>query len=599
MKPRCLLIAPTKYFYKEVRPESVKYHLLTLMSHLLDLADVEVIDLEMQFGYPQSEAAITDVLARTEALLADRRVDVVGVSCYTSYDYLASVDVLRLCDRLLPGAIKVVGGYHATAVPEDFLRLDVPVDYVVRGEGEGALRRLLQEGRLPEGPVVQGPVLDLAHEEPLRYDLYPYRAEDITLGLSRGCPFRCTFCVQSDDFPNGYRALPPALVIEKIERVCRFTPVRRIMFVDPYFGVQRAQTAALLELLAARFPDLYYWAETRVDTAHPDWLDELRSLKFDLHLGVESLAPDTLRLMRKAPRPESYIERFHQTMALCQEREILARCGFIMNYPGELPESYQATLSHLRRAADAHHPVGFTFHCNQYALYPGNHIYQRRHELAAERGFRFQADGWWRVRAPNIRKRAEVCSASAALDAAWGGDHTAWTRDVRDLLKHFSARYSFRAFSYFRRDEILDSLRAHYPDRSIQDWDDDVVAVQAGLLRRLRFLTRDVYFRYEEWLRPLGEASVEALLRLFNLVVFQAQRRLLSRYDAGEAPTVLDHAVDTICEALRQEQEHNLARTPAVTPGPVGLTLLGERYRIDAGGRTFRAGAPRAAEGAA
>lgn len=578
MKPRCLLIAPTKYFYKEVAPEPVKYYLLTLLSHLDDLAEVELLDLEMRFGYPQSEADIAAFLAGAEELIRGCRPDVIGISCYTSYDYLGSVDLLRLCRRLHPRALLVVGGYHPTAVPEDFFA--EPVDYIVRGEGEIALREILERGRPGSATVVDGPALDLREERPLRYDLYPYRSDDVTLALSRGCVYRCTFCVQSDDFPNHYRRLDLAQIREKILRLRAHGPVRRIMFVDPFFGVHRRQTAELLDLLAEVAPDVSFWAETRIDRAHEEWLRKLSLLKLDLHFGVESLAEDTLRLMRKANSPRRYIESFFSTLDLCQREGVLARCGFIMNYPGELPESYAETISRIRQAVDRYDQVHFTFHCNQYALYPGNHIYHVRHQLDEERGFRFPNDGWWRVREPAVRKRSEQCLASRGLAEAFQGRPGFWTGDVLGLLKRYAAKYSFEAFCFYRRDEILESLRHHYQGRrDIPEWDEEPCREELALVRHLRFRLRDVFYLYEGWLRRSFPERAAAFARLFHAVTFRYQERLLDQYDAGAGPGHLHHGIDLFHRTLLDEMEENVCRAVAGREG-LELRLLGEVYLL-------------------
>ena len=54
MKPRCLFIGSTKYNYKAGKPSPVKYSLLSLMSHVADIADIEILDFEMLFGYPNT-----------------------------------------------------------------------------------------------------------------------------------------------------------------------------------------------------------------------------------------------------------------------------------------------------------------------------------------------------------------------------------------------------------------------------------------------------------------------------------------------------------------------------------------------------------------
>lgn len=590
MKPSCLLIAPPKYYYKPGQPERIKYHLLSLMSHVADVADVEILDLELRFGYPSNQRDIDRFVAEARGILAQYRPDVVGVSAYTSYDYLASLDVLRLCRSLYPDATLVVGGYHATAVPGDFTSGDVPVDYVIRGEGENVLRALLVNGSLPDGPVIDGSPLVVAEERPLRYDRYPGRSDDVTLALSRGCPYSCSFCVQSDDFPNPYRRLSIEQVRKKLSDVCAHGPIRRIMFIDPFFGLQPAYTAELLRLLRRDFKNISFWAETRVDRVSPVWFAEIKDLRLDLHFGVESLAPDTLRLMRKAHSPEAYIEGFHRTLQLCRSRGILARCGFIMNYPGELPDSYRLTVAHIRRALGVRGSLPFTFHCNQYALYPGNDTYKRRDALARERGFEAPNDGWWRERLPNARHRSEQCTASRAMREEYGPGPGFWKKEILELQKSGASRFTFKAFCFFRTDEIFDSLKAHYSAALPGSWaDESQFADQRRLLRRFRYLMSKVLACHQARMRRAGEQARNAVAELFNLVTFDLQRRLLESYDRGMPLSDLLADIETRHRVLLRESR---GTTCDAADAAAHVRINGEEYRVDSHGALFRRRSP-------
>jgi len=104
-------------------------------------ARVEVIDLDyerfLQAPHPER--------------VFGRNFFVVGISCYSSYDYLTAFYLGREIRRSNPSAILVVGGYHPSARPGDFLDLPgseldepSPFDHVVVGEGELPLARIVR-----------------------------------------------------------------------------------------------------------------------------------------------------------------------------------------------------------------------------------------------------------------------------------------------------------------------------------------------------------------------------------------------------------------------------------------------------------------------
>jgi len=72
------------------------------------------------------------------------RPDVVGLSAM-AWQYQTCTKLVRLIKRLLPGAKVVLGGYHATLMYEEIAASqEAPlIDFIVRGEGEEAFRRLI------------------------------------------------------------------------------------------------------------------------------------------------------------------------------------------------------------------------------------------------------------------------------------------------------------------------------------------------------------------------------------------------------------------------------------------------------------------------
>ena len=73
-----------------------------------------------------------------------RGYDLIGLSCYSSYDYLKVMVLAAELKRLLPKAWLVTGGYHASARPADFTGEQSPFDYVIVGDGEAPMVRLVK-----------------------------------------------------------------------------------------------------------------------------------------------------------------------------------------------------------------------------------------------------------------------------------------------------------------------------------------------------------------------------------------------------------------------------------------------------------------------
>lgn len=585
LKPNLLIIAATKYYYKQFFPsEPIKYHLLALMSSLVDVAAVDIVDCEALFGCPQDETAIERFKLRVAETLSTYRPDIIGVSAYSSYDYLASVDILRICGRLFPGVTTVVGGYHPTAMPSDYTGLDAPITYVVRGEGELVLRNLVIDGVLPNGPVIDGISAATWSDWPLRYDLYPARSSEVTLALSRGCSYKCAFCVQSNDIQNRYRRLTLDQVIKQIEGASACLPLRRILFIDPFFGVDAAYTNELLNWLRKARPNLSFWAETRVDCRLSEWLKGLDGLAFDLYFGVESLAPDTLRLMQKSRDASRYIDSFHRTVDLCQTHHVRADFNFLMNYPGESPESFRSTMAEIRRALDRHNNIPFCMHCNAYSLFPGNETYQRRWDLNRARGFVFNNDGWWRQRKPEARIRSEHCLASEQMRQAYGDHPGFWKSDFGQAYRTTLRKMAFDSFSFYHSGDVLQSLRRHYPDVASEKHEDDACfQEQRALLRSFRYRMTKALGRYDDQLATACQAIQDSFLKLFNQVVMRLQDEILAEYDRGAAFQELEDRIRSWHTTLDLEAAATVSES-----GSASLVMRGSHYLIRSNGSVFR-----------
>lgn len=118
------------------------------------------------------------------------------------------------CIRKITKVPIIVGGIHATSVPELLIKLPY-VDYVVTGEGDETLPRLLeyiQQDKLPidirgvfyksgiesKGSINDVLICDLNNhpipDKELYYDAAPWSTKEYNIITSRGCPNRCTFC---------------------------------------------------------------------------------------------------------------------------------------------------------------------------------------------------------------------------------------------------------------------------------------------------------------------------------------------------------------------------------------------------------------------
>jgi len=142
----------------------------------------------------------TDML---ESILAQEpRIVGVGVYIWNAEPALRLVSDLK---RLRPDVTVIVGGPEVSHEVErqEICRL---ADYVVTGEADLAFAELCQKllgGTRPLTHVIAAPLPQL---EQLTLPYEVYGAQDVAhrmiyVEASRGCPFRCEFCLSSLDVP--------------------------------------------------------------------------------------------------------------------------------------------------------------------------------------------------------------------------------------------------------------------------------------------------------------------------------------------------------------------------------------------------------------
>ena len=166
-----------------------------------------------------------------------------------------SLQLAALLKRLRPDVVLILGG------PEVSHEIDQQeiaqwADYVIQGEADLALANLCRQilsGRRPPMKIIAAPLPDVAALA-LPYDLYT--DEDLAhrviyVEASRGCPFRCEFCLSSLDIPLRNFPLEPFLAaLGKLLR----RGATQFKFVDRTFNLSPAISSAILDFFLDQLP---------------------------------------------------------------------------------------------------------------------------------------------------------------------------------------------------------------------------------------------------------------------------------------------------------------------------------------------------------
>ncbi len=267
-----------------------------------------------------------------ETEITELKPDVVGISSlFTPYLREGLEAAARVKKRT--DAIVVMGGSHASAVPESLL-VSPNVDYVIRGEGERAfvefLRYLKGEQQIDcvpnlayksHGEIALNPIGDNFPVDNLPFpDLSDLLPSNYTLAgkpmtfmiTSRSCPHKCSFCSVHTTFGTDYRRRSLENVLEEIELRYR-QGCRVIDFEDDNLTYYKSTFKELCRRLIARFPnrEMEFVAMNGISylSLDDELLELMRRAGFS-HLNLALVSSDkTVRETTKRPHTlEAYLK---------------------------------------------------------------------------------------------------------------------------------------------------------------------------------------------------------------------------------------------------------------------------------------------------
>lgn len=272
--------------------------------------DADLIDLRID-SWDALDRAMDDVPA------------VIGISCAFTTDVYPTLEVARFIKERWPDLPVVVGGHHASLMPDDFIFPDSCVDAVVIGEGEGTAAELmeaLRHGRPMES--VPG-VLTRANQAngfaprnftrsldelplPDRSLTAQYRhwyhhglqPRSASVETSRGCPFDCNFCSVWVFYNRRAGRRSPESIVRELEGL----EEEHVFFTDDIAFLNYDSYREMGERIQASGIRKQYACETRSDLVvrYRDLFARWSAVGLrTIFLGVEKIDDAGLEAVRK------------------------------------------------------------------------------------------------------------------------------------------------------------------------------------------------------------------------------------------------------------------------------------------------------------
>lgn len=305
------------------------------------------------------EWTIKDNPTRMVEDVAKRQPTIVGVGVYIWNVDIATQFVTTL-KTLMPEVIVVLGGPEVSYEMDD-MPIVKASDYVITGEADLAFAELCREllsGQRPTTKIIR-PVLPTVDHLAMPYHLYTEHDVShrvVYVEMSRGCPFRCEFCLSSleipvrkfdlDDFLSAMHSLYEA-------------GLQQFKFVDRTFNLNIAVSQKILSFFLERVrPGLFLHFEM-VPDRFPEQLRTIvkqfpaGTLQFEV--GIQSFDPE---VGQRISRRQNLKKLEDNLTFLAEETGVHVHADLIAGLPGESLEGFAKGFDRLLRLRPQEIQVG-------------------------------------------------------------------------------------------------------------------------------------------------------------------------------------------------------------------------------------------------
>jgi radical SAM superfamily enzyme YgiQ (UPF0313 family) len=321
--------------------------------------------------------------------------EIVGITC-GSATYQRCIEAARKVKEAYPECKVVVGGWHASYMPETLLQ-NMEVDFVVVGEGERAMVDLASHiignkkdkystsipgvaYRSKSGIIKNEPQFVSNLDKvpfPARHllpmQLYDRKIEFLSqepvdiMSVTRGCPYNCAWCDVEKLGGRTCRSFSPNRILDEMKHLINKYSSKGIYFISDNFTIHKKKTEELCELINEEKIEAEWACDTRVDLLSRNMLRKMKAAGCKtIWFSVDSGSPKILKKINKG----FTLHQVKQAFRLCRDEGIQVACSFMLGIPGETLKDMENSLKFAKKLDPDW--CGF----NTYIAYPGSVLYQ-------------------------------------------------------------------------------------------------------------------------------------------------------------------------------------------------------------------------------
>jgi anaerobic magnesium-protoporphyrin IX monomethyl ester cyclase len=529
--------------------------------------EVHILNFQVEDSLFRSPCTADEV---TERILAFDP-EIVGMSI-TGLTISQALEVSAQIKAKRPPLHVCWGSHQAASCAAEILENEKVVDTIVAGDGEIPMQKLLEaleegkplstvpglwyrefsvaENSLPGTRLMQIKLSSSPPEPDI--DTFPFPARDTLEDLlrrnvkisdariytSRGCPFRCTFCVYPAlSYLKKWRDRSAGNIVEEIRHLASSYGISHFWFSDDNFTLPtvrgRLRALELAESLIEAKLGITYRVLMRADAV--DGQDKLidalaRSGLTCVYMGIESGSPRRLKYLDKHTNPDVY----RRAIKLVRHHRVGLQIGFIMFDPLTSWEDLELDAAFLRDTEEAYL---YTNYSQILYAYPGTPVAKQ----LIDKG----------LLAPNFNYRSGYCEYSYE-DPSIGR--------LADLMHKANNKDWVDVDDFFRRLRMIDIPGLHrlMPGQVAQDVNHEVEAKIVDLNEK----GYEVISALLETGRTLGSES-----RILKLIDLHYRYSLASLHQLTETFRLFPHEVSGYLSALKYFDTGSPSATRYKEPG--------------------------------
>jgi anaerobic magnesium-protoporphyrin IX monomethyl ester cyclase len=391
--------------------------------------------------------------------------NVVAFSCYI-WNITPTLEVARKIKSIDPTVKILLGGPEVSYDYENVIARH-EVDYIIAGEGEIPFKEFIEnfpaienvqslvyksQGKLIKNK--EAPLFDLKNFK----GLMPYRTDQpgellnkvLYIETSRGCPYKCEFCLASLD--NKVRYLPDDHI--KSTLLYMMQHGRVIKFLDRTFNIKRDFTIDIFKfILEHHRPGNVFQFEITADILHPDIMkfihEHVPKGLFRFEIGIQTVN-------QKANLEVSRKQNFEKTKAIIQNLsdKVEMHLDLIVGLPLDRWEDIKFSIEEVFRLFAPELQLGFL------KFLKGTPV----REKYEQHGFVFDPEPPYQVIQSNYLSKEElarIVKLEHALEIYWN------SKKALGTLKYMATQYSI--FDFLLGLGEFFGTRREYHKYSLQD----------------------------------------------------------------------------------------------------------------------------------